>query len=256
MDLRDLLTSGDRPLEPPEDQAMWQPFADALGLSPYVCKASFTCGVLREMVASSGLCFGKRYYLGALFLTLDATELVGRCAGGFREKPRQARLRLKAGLNYLESIDPRPGSLGYAVDEIIDLRNFLGHGAASSIPGMTFTEELIIRLLQLLALALNRFWKVDEVSEVRLTRFAQAEISPLVTVIEGRREAVYVRDVQRLLQNGVMPGDRLDHEASWRPFNFTLVDNTSVSGTGSPGPGGEFVLRLDAVDPSRRRRGR
>jgi hypothetical protein len=53
---------------------------------------------------------------------------------------------------------------------------------------MTFTRELTIRLLQLLALALNRFWQVDEESEDRLNRFAQAEISPLVTVIEGRYE--------------------------------------------------------------------
>ncbi len=255
MDLRSLLTSGDRPLEPAEDQAMWQPFADSLRVSPYVCKASFTCGVLREMIASSGLCFGEQYHLGALFLALDATELVGRCAGGFRERPREARLRLEAGLKYLDIIDSRPRSLGYSVDEIIDLRNFLGHGAASLRPGMTFTQELIIRLLQLLALALNRFWVVDEGSEDRLNNFAKAEISPLVTSVEGRREVVYVRDVQALLENGVLPGDRLGHETSWRRLPFVLVDNTSVSGTGSPGPGGSFVLRLDAVDP-RRRRGR
>jgi hypothetical protein len=248
MNFRDLLTSGDRPLEPAEDQALWQPFADALGLSPYVCKASFSCGVLREMLASSGLCFSQQYYLGALFLALDATELVGRCSGGFREKRGQARLRLEAGLKYLEGIDPEPRSLGYSIEEIIDLRNFLGHGAASSRPGMTFTQELIVRLLQLLALALNRFWVVDEESEERLINFAKAEISPLVTTVEGRREVVYVRDVQQLLENGVRPGDRLDHEASWRRFPFVLVDTTSVSGTGSPGPGGPFVLRLDAVE--------
>jgi hypothetical protein len=94
VDLRDLLTSGDRPLEPPDDQAIWQPFGDAMGLSPYVCKASFTCGVLRELLASSGLCLSKRYHLGALFLALDATELVGRCAGGFRERRGEVGERL------------------------------------------------------------------------------------------------------------------------------------------------------------------
>ena len=31
---------------------MWQPFADAMSLSPYVCKASFTCGVLRELIGT------------------------------------------------------------------------------------------------------------------------------------------------------------------------------------------------------------
>jgi hypothetical protein len=62
---------------------MWQPFADAVDLSPYVCKASFTCGVLRELIASAGLCLGQPYHLGALLLALDATELLGRCAGGF-----------------------------------------------------------------------------------------------------------------------------------------------------------------------------
>jgi hypothetical protein len=251
VDRRDLLTRGDRPLEPPEDQAMWQPFADAMSLSPYVCKASFTCGVLRELIGSAGLCLGEERYLGALFLALDATELLGRCAGGFRERRGQAGERLRAGLRYLESIDPQPGSLAYSVEAIVDLRNFLGHGAASSKPGMTFTRELIVRLLQLLALALNRFWKVDEDSEDRLTEFAQAEISPMVTNIKGRVEPVYVRNVQRLLASGVMPGDRLDHEESWR--QFVLVYNTSVPATGSPGPGGSFVLDFEALDRRRRR---
>jgi hypothetical protein len=245
VDHRDLLTSGDRPLEPPEDQAMWQPFADVMGLSPYVCKASFTCGVLRELLASAGLCLGQSHYLGALFLALDATELLGRCAGGFREQPRQAGQRLRAGLEYLQRIDPQPDSLAYSVEAIVDLRNFLGHGAASSKPGMTFTRELIVRLLQLLASALNRFWQANEDAEDRLTKFARAEISPMVTSTEGRVEPVYVRDVQRLLASGVMPGDRLDHEESWR-FHFVLVDNRSVPATGSPGPGGSFVLRLEA----------
>ena len=248
MDLRNLLASGDRPLQLPEDQAMWQPFVDSMGLSPYVCKASFTCGVLRELIASAGLCLGERYYLGALFLALDATELIGRCAGGFRERRGQAAERLRAGLRYLERIDPRPGSLAYGVEEIMELRNFLGHGAASAKPGMTFTRELTIRLLQLLVLALNRFWQMDEEAEDRLTKFAQAEISPLVTIMEGRHEPVYVQDVQRLLASGVMPGDRLDHEQSWRPLPFVMVDTTSVSATGSPDPGGSFVLRFEGLD--------
>jgi hypothetical protein len=242
VDLRNLLTSGDRPLEPPEDQAIWQPFADAMELSPYVCKASFTCGVLRELIASAGLCLGQDHHFGALFLALDATELVGRCAGGFREQPRQAGQRLRLGLRYLESIDPRPGSLVYSVEAIVDLRNFLGHGAASAKPGTSFTRELTIRLLQLLALALNRFWQADEDSEDRLTKFAKAEIGPMVTVIEGRREPVFVRQVQSLLTSGQMPGDHIDHEKSWR-LHFALVDTTSVSATGSPGPGGSFVLK-------------
>jgi hypothetical protein len=115
----------------------------------------------------------------------------------------------------------------------VHLRNFLGHGAASSTPGMTFTRELTIRLLQLLALALNRFWQADQNSEDRLTKFARAEISPMVTIIEGRREPVYVQDVQRLLAGGVLPGDRIDHEASWRPLRFVVVDTTSRYATGS-----------------------
>jgi hypothetical protein len=248
VDLRDLLTNGDRPLEPSEDEAMWQPFADAMGLLPYVSKASFTCGVLREMLASSGLCLARNYHLGALFLALDATELVGRCVGGFREQRGQAAQRLRESLRYLHSIDPRPGSLGYSIKEIVGLRNFIGHGAASARPGMSFTKELTARLLQLLALALNRFWQVDHGAEDRFSRFARAEITPLVTVIEGRHEPVYVRDVQRLLASGVMPGDRLDHEASWRPLRFVMIDTTSVSATGSPGPDGSFMLKLEALD--------
>jgi hypothetical protein len=117
---------------------------------------------------------------------------------------------------------------------------------------MTFTRELMIRLLQLLVLALNCFWQVDEDSDDRLTKFARAEISPMVTRIEGRQEPVYVRDVQRLLASGVLPGDRLDHEESWR-LHFVLVDTTSVSATGSPGPGDSFVLDFEALDRRRRR---
>jgi hypothetical protein len=246
-DLRDVLTSGDRPLEPPEDKAIWQPFADDMDLSPYVCKACFTCGLLRELLASAGLCLGQKYYLGALFLALDATELVGRCAGGFRQRRGQAAERLRAGLRYLERMDPRPGSLAYGVEEIVEIRNFLGHGAASAKPGMTFTRELTIRLLQLLALALNRFWQMDEESEDRFRKFAQAEISPMVTLIEGRQEPVYVRDIQRLLASGVMPGDHIAHEGFWR-LHFVVVDMASVAATGNPGPGGSFVLRLEAPD--------
>jgi hypothetical protein len=44
----------------------------------------------------------------------------------------------------------------------VDLRNFLGHGAASARPGISFTKELTVRLLQLLALALSSFWQADE----------------------------------------------------------------------------------------------
>jgi hypothetical protein len=112
MDVRDLLTSGDRPLEPPEDQAMWQPFADIMGLWPYVCKASLTGGVLREMVASSALCFGERYDLGALFLALDAIELVAGAPEASREKPRQARLRLKSSPELLRPGPRRRGWCG------------------------------------------------------------------------------------------------------------------------------------------------
>jgi hypothetical protein len=108
VDFRGLLTGGNRPLQPPEDEAMWQPFADAMGLTPYVCKASFTCGVLRELIASAGLCLGQPYHLGALFLALDATELVGRCVGGFRERRGQAGERLRAGLRYLRGSTPGP----------------------------------------------------------------------------------------------------------------------------------------------------
>jgi hypothetical protein len=73
----------------------------------------------------------------------------------------------------------------------------------------------------------------------------------MVTSTDGRVEPVYVRDVQRLLASGVMPGDRLDHEESWR-FHFVPVDNTSVPATGSPGPAGSFVMRLEELDRRRR----
>jgi hypothetical protein len=255
VDLRDLLT-GDRPLEPPEDQAMWQPFADAMGLSPYACKALFTCGVLREMLASSGLCLGQNYHLGALFLALDATELVGRSAGGFREQPGQAGQRLREGLRYLERIDPNPRSLGYSIEEIVNLRHFLGHGAASARPGMSFTRELtirLLRLLQLLALALNRFWTADEDSEDRLNKFAQAEISPMITLVE-----VAVSRCTSAMCNAIT-ARRLNHRrygrqpalpaACWAPW-LTATDR-SVAAPWRPRPASVCRRSLGRRPPAR-----
>jgi hypothetical protein len=75
----------------------------------------------------------------------------------------------------------------------------------------------------------------------------------MVTSIESRLEPVYVRDVQRLLASGVMPGDRLDHEESWLPFGSVIVEPASPDATASHSPGDPFVLRFAELDRLRRR---
>jgi hypothetical protein len=52
----ELLAQGDREL-PDDQQQVWARFAVEVGVSPYVCKAAYACGVLREQVHASGLCY-------------------------------------------------------------------------------------------------------------------------------------------------------------------------------------------------------
>jgi hypothetical protein len=150
------------------------------------------------------------YFVGATFLALDAMELLGFCAGGHTQKT-DVWQRLQSGFEYLESIDPVPGSLGYDFQEVKALRHYTGHGAATSNAGTAMTSWLTARLLQLMAVALNLFWAADdEGSDQRHASFARAQIRPLVK--ERKREPVYVRDVLGL---GRTPGDTFEHD-SWR----------------------------------------
>lgn len=71
-----------------------------------------------------------------------------------------------------------------------------------------------------------------------VSKFVQARISPMVTFVEGSPEPVYVRDVQRLLASGVMPGDRTtaDQRKRW-----------ASSHSGSVHQDGEHIPCWDAI---------
>jgi hypothetical protein len=225
MDNRSLLIQGDRPLDPPDDAA-WAAWAQPFGLSPYVAKASYVIGVSREMVLSAGALFEKKYYLGALFMALDATELIGRCVGGFRDSKYEATMRLTEGLRYLEKIDSTPKLLPHSVEDYVALRNFVAHGAASSQSGVSFARETIRALMVLVTKALNDMWA----DNTAMDKFAKCEIQPLSTDVAGNHEAVFIRDVQDMLANGKKPGDEIPQ---WVTAHLDLT-SPAPTGTGSP----------------------
>jgi hypothetical protein len=221
---RSLLIQGDRPLDPPDD-AVWAAWAQPLGLTPYVAKASYVIGVSREMILSAGALFEKEYYLGALFMTLDATELIGRCVGGFRDNKSEATMRLTEGLKYLEKIDSTPRLLPHTVEDYVALRNFVGHGAASSQSGISFARETIRALMVLATKALNDMWA----DHAAMDKFAKCEIQPLSTDVAGIREPVFIRDVQNMLANGKMPGAEIPQFVT---ADLNLI-SPAVTGTGN-----------------------
>jgi hypothetical protein len=94
---------------------------------------------------------------------------------------------------------------------VFNLRNFGAHGAARA-KRLTLDQALTMWLLRSLTTALDSFWANDG-DKRRHQHFAQAAITPLYT----RGEPLFVRDVQRHLANGQMPGAALTHEATWRP---------------------------------------
>lgn len=230
MDFRPLLARGERPLPSERNQQEWTEAAATTGLSPYVCKASYVCGVMRELMASSGLNFAGRYHLGALFLALDATELLGRCVKGSGDDKTTEQLR--DGLRYLEALtDPTVPPLRHTVEQYRQLRNFTGHGAASPKQGLYFDPNSTATLLNRLACALNQMWDDDAVSP----NFARAKVLPLIAVSNGQQSPIYVADVQLLLKRGTRPGDSIDHEDVWRRRVVHLdTSSPAVTGRGEP----------------------
>jgi hypothetical protein len=225
-----------RPLT--HDQQEWEDAARATGLRPYECKASYICGAMRELMQASGRNLESRYHLGALFLALDATELLGRVVSGARRTTSSRRSRpdelgaseaLRRGVKYLnDHADPQATPLPHSPQDYVRLRNFAGHGATYLARGVDFDPDSTRLLLRHLAHALNTMWD-DPTLPARL---AAVEIHPVYSEVNGIRQPVYVHDVQEHLKEN-LPGDVPRHD-SWRvqKDEIAAVNNSSVAATG------------------------
>ncbi|WP_327691108.1 hypothetical protein OG870_17435 [Streptomyces sp. NBC_00461] len=225
MDYRPLIAQ--HAVELTHDVPRWDEAARVTGLDPYVCKASYICGAMRELMQASGLNFEADYHLGSLFLALDATELLGRVVSGKRGTDHVTEV-LRTGVRYLEGhAEPETAPLPHSQAQYAKLRNFAGHGASQLPRSVVFGPDSTQLLLRHLAYVLNTMWK-DLALPAKL---AEAEIHPVFSAIKGSRQPVYVNEIQEHLKTR-QPADGLDHE-SWR-YDIVRMDNSSppVSGTG------------------------
>jgi hypothetical protein len=219
------------------DEAAWLAVGAPLGISAFEAKAYYTIGLVREMVAMAGLTRFENFHLGAIFDVLDAIELLGRAVGGFRHAYGEAGARLRAGLEYTLDLNSQEATplVVLTTREYADLRNFTGHGAASSGGRINFDPWTGLALLHLTTRALDAMWA----DQAKMAEFAKCQIDALFDgawtafrdaaglgdpdfwyelppeEITEEAQAIYVRDVQTHLQAGKMPsaGIRFDE---WR----------------------------------------
>jgi hypothetical protein len=186
-----------------------------LDLDPYTCKASYVCGMLRQFIEAAGLQLLKEYHVGALVSAASATELLGWCYIGATNSKEQPSKRLGNGVQYLEQVGPPYlGPVRHPAAEIAgwvrSVRNFGAHGAAYG-KHLTLDRMLTVWLLRSLAQALDVFW-TDDGDQRRHQNFSRATITPLYT----NGKPIFVHEVRDHLAKGLMPGAKLDYEASWR----------------------------------------
>ncbi|MFJ9901269.1 hypothetical protein ACIQPR_49040 [Streptomyces sp. NPDC091280] len=214
MDYRPLLARHAVPLAHEKDQ--WDKVGLATGLTPYEGKASYICGVMREFMQAAGLNFKEGYHLGALFLALDATELLGRVVTGARTDENDPQYvgpskALHRGVRYLKNHgDQHVAALPHNLQHYVELRNFAGHGATFLPPKRYFDPDSTRLLLRRLAYALNTMWEDAGLA----ASLATVEVHPMWTTVRGKPQPVYVTDIQKLLEAN-QPGDQLAHD-SWR----------------------------------------
>ncbi|MFJ9634423.1 hypothetical protein ACIRU8_42700 [Streptomyces sp. NPDC101175] len=231
MDYRSLLTKRSGALPLPHEVDQWANVADATGLEPYVAKASYVCGVMRELMQASGLSFERRYHIAALFLALDATELLGRLVTGARmaeDDPQYVSpsKALHRGARYLRDHGDSAVSLPHRPQDYVELRNFAGHGATYLRPNLNISPDSTRHLLWNLAYALNTMWDDKDLA----ANLASVEIHPLWTTnADGKPQPVYVSDIQEHLKTHE-PAAQLDHNA-WQTI-VVRVDASSPPVTG------------------------
>lgn len=230
MDYRPLLARHAAPLT--HDQAEWEKAAEATGLTPYECKASYIFGVMRELMQASGLTLKGEYHLGSLFLALNATELLGRTISGARrngDRKLGATEVLRRGLTYLEDhADPEVEALRLTPADYAHLRNFAGHGATYLPAGNQFDPDSTRLLLLHLVHVLNTMCDDADLP----ASLAAVEVHPIWSLVNGKSQPVYVQAIQSHLAEN-LPGDRLAHEDSWR-YTDASLDASSPAVSGRP----------------------
>jgi hypothetical protein len=171
--------------------------------------------MLRHFMEAAGLQMTHDFHLGALVSAASAAELVGWCYTGATGSDPAGK-RLRAGLRFLEEVGPayfgsdrRPEV--DLVGRVFNLRNFGAHGAAHG-KQLILDQALTMWLLRSPRISTRRLLGQQR-RQRRQQRFAQATITPLYT----RGQPLFVRDVQRHLAEGHMPGAAPAYEATWRP---------------------------------------
>ncbi|MER6288482.1 hypothetical protein [Streptomyces sviceus] len=230
MDYRPLLTRRSGSVQLTHEVDQWNKVADATKLEPYVAKASYACGVMRELMQASGLSFKSEYHLGALFLALDATELLGRLVTGARRDEADPQYvgptkALQRGAKYLRDHGDPEVSLPHRPQDYVELRNFAGHGATYLPPNLNFSADSTSHLLWNLAHALNTMWDNTDLA----ANLAAVEIHPLWTTRDGKPQPVYVSDIQKHLETHE-PADQIAHD-SWRTI-IASMDNSTATASG------------------------
>lgn len=213
----------------PDQEQIWRPVADRHGVSTLGCKYLYTMGVLREYMSSSGLLLTNNLYLGAVSCALAAAEAVGNCVPATAQLTADTGIqagsptwKLCKGLDYLEA----RGGAENAPErrELVDLRNFVAHGAIYSTTArisLTTTTYLLSRL----SLAADAIWNDEDVQSV----FRGVKITPLKA--EGVH--VYVTDMLAHVDAGKTPGQDVGNEEAWRFTTVSLpTGSLGVTGTG------------------------
>jgi hypothetical protein len=212
----------------PQQQAVWDPIATALGFSPYACKSLYVCGLLRQRLEAAGLSLGNGFLLDAQSSALGATELLGQCVSGIEQIKGVTAERFNAALPYLMKLDPTSGPPEF-VDAsskgVYRLRCFIDHGAAAIDPDTRFTLPSIVWLLRRLAQALDHFWSISDDADGRLNRFGQATILPLFARSTSPPEVFvpFIQETHFFLAAGGRPGTPLRFEDSWRTADYAAL---------------------------------
>jgi hypothetical protein len=233
-----IIVGGDRRLSA-EQQRMWEPLATAMGLSPYICKALYVCGLLRQRLEAAGLTLANGCLLDAQSSAFGAIELLGQCVGGIEEVSRVTWTRYEAALSYLATLGPTdelPEFVDLSAAGVFRLRNFIDHGAAAIEPDTRFTLPSIVWLLRRLARALDHFWSADGDSDHRQECFSRATVVPMWARGANPPGAFvpFVEDMQIVLALYGRLGAPLRFESSWRTDDDT---NFGATGSASSAPG-------------------
>jgi hypothetical protein len=125
----------------------WVDLGKGCGVSDFAAKALFTLGLMRRYILSANAVLrimDYRGFLSAYGLLSSGIELLGRCVHediDCRQHPTsKSRKRLEAGLEYIKRPHLRAGVIvetnhypeasdGYSVNDLVNLRNLVIHGA-------------------------------------------------------------------------------------------------------------------------------